>query len=782
MSFGARLRNLRQAAGFTQEELALRASLSPNAVSALERGTRRRPQPHTVRSLAEALGLSEDERSALIAAVPKRGEATSTVIEGSLASPAVSALPRPATPLVGRERELEEVAVLLGQGDSRLLTLTGIGGVGKTRLATEVVLEAAEDFPDGAAMVDLAPLGDPALVLQTIVRTLGLRGGEGQTPGQILRAYLREKELLLALDNFEHLLDAAPEVAGLIEACPDLLVLATSRAPLRVRGEREYPVPPLALPTSTRSSTEDDVLESPSGRLFLERARAVSPGFEITEGNVGAVAAICWRLAGLPLALELAAAKVRLLDPVSLLSRLDEALSSSWARDLPERQRTMRAALDWSHELLSKPQRELLRRLSVFAGGFTLSAAEAVGAADRGADGEEVLELLGGLVEQSLVQAKPTPKGNGVRYGMLEPVRQYALKKLEDSEIAEQARCRHAAFFLDLAERAEPELRGPRQVEWLDRLETEQYNMRSAVSWSLSNREAELAARLAFALARFFWIRGPHVEVFRWMEAALAEDEAGGVMPAGARARARYVAGVMDFRLGGHEILQSVSEEAAAIEDEGDVRGAADALMMSGLAFMRAGDEERALTLLEEGRRRFEAIGDEHGLAMTTVHLGATWLNRGDLARADECFRRGLAFARASGDAMSMFTAHYHLALAAQGKAQYGQACRHYAAFMKISETTRDKPNVGYALLGLAECWSAREKPEHAARLLGAAEALFESMGMQFHFYNMSASFHERHLDLIREMLDPEAFEKAWAEGRAMTLDEALAEALGERK
>lgn len=361
---------------------------------------------------------------------------------------------------------------------------------------------------------------------------------------------------------------------------------------------------------------------------------------------------------------------------------------------------------------------------------------------------------------------------------MLEPVRQYAFEKLEDSEIAEEAWCRHAAFFLDLAERADPELRGPSQVEWLDRLESEQYNLRSAVSWALSNGEAELAARLASALARFFWIRGPHAEVLRWMEAALAEDEAGGVMPAGARARARYVAGVMDFRLGGHEILQSVSEEAAAIEDEGDVRGAADALMMSGLAFMRADDEERSLTLLEEGRRQFETIGDEHGLAMTTVHLGAIWLNRGDLARADECFRRGLAFARASGDAMSVFTAHYHLALAAQGKAQYGQACRHYAEFMKISERTKDKSNVGYGLLGLAECWVARGKPEHAARLLGAAEALFESLGMQFHFYNMSTSFHERHLDLIREMLDPGAFEKVWAEGRELTLEQAVEYAL----
>ena len=313
-SFGARLRGLRQAVGITQEELANRAGLSPNAVSALERGQRRRPYPHTVRALAEALGLDEDKRAALLAAVSARGgPASSTAAEDTPApSSSVSfAILRPAASLVGRERELEEVAGLLGQGDTKLLTLTGIGGVGKTRLAMEVARQAAQSFPDGAAFVVLAPLGDPALVLATIVRTLDLKEGEGQTPGEALVNYLREKSLLLVLDNFEHLLEAAPEVASLVEACPGLVVLATSRAPLRIRGEREYPVPPLALPPSTRSSTKDGVLESPSGRLFLERARAVSPGFEITPENAGAVASICWRLSGLPLAMELAAAKVR---------------------------------------------------------------------------------------------------------------------------------------------------------------------------------------------------------------------------------------------------------------------------------------------------------------------------------------------------------------------------------------------------------------------------------------------------------------------------------------
>ncbi|MDQ4128997.1 MAG: helix-turn-helix domain-containing protein, partial [Actinomycetota bacterium] len=495
--FGTRLRQLREAAGLTQEELAREAGLTARGISDLERGIRKRPYPHTVRSIAVALDLSEGERASLLLSVPKRG--TATVLA---AAPAPGVPPASLTPLVGREREVEEIVGLLGRTAVRLLTLTGPGGIGKTRLSIEATLAslAGGYYPDGVAFVALAPLGDASLVVPTISRTLGLRETAGARPLDVLCQYLRERKFLLVLDNFEHVAEAAPEVVDLLGSCPDLFALVTSRAPLRVRGEREYPVSPLAVPDPARTLGMEEMARTPAVGLFVEQARDASPGFELTQENAAVVAEICRRLDGLPLALELVAAQARFLGPTALLSRLDRALQAEGARDLPERQRTMRATLDWSHDLLHEPERELFRRLSVFAGGFTLEAAEEV-CVDGAVEAEEVLALLGNLVEQSLVVAETSPEGE-TRYRMLEPVRQYAREKLENDEGVSQ---RYARYYLSLAEEAEPRLKGREQVEWLDRLEAENDNLRAAIGWSLEAGDTRMAARFGWAL-RMYWV------------------------------------------------------------------------------------------------------------------------------------------------------------------------------------------------------------------------------------------------------------------------------------
>ncbi len=382
--------------------MASRAGLAAKGIGALERGERKRPYPHTIRALADALELSDAERGAFVASAPKRtgmAFAPTTQSEGS-----APALPVSPTPLIGREQDIAAVRSLHERDGTRLVSLIGPGGVGKTRLALEVAGQLEDRLPDGVAFAALAPVADADLVIPTIAQALGLREAGGRPVRELVHSYLKERRLLLVLDNLEHLLEATPEVAALLASCPSLSVLATSRAPLRLRGEQEYPVEPLPLPDLSRVPALEDVEDVASVRLLMERAREAAPGFGLTQANAAAIAAICRRLDGLPLALELAAARVRALDPTTMLARLDSALPllSGGARDLPERQRTMEAAIRWSYDLLCPREQELLRRLSVFAGGWDLEAVEAVGAGDA-TSAEEVLDLLSALVEQSLV-------------------------------------------------------------------------------------------------------------------------------------------------------------------------------------------------------------------------------------------------------------------------------------------------------------------------------------------------------------------------------------------
>jgi predicted ATPase/DNA-binding XRE family transcriptional regulator len=738
LPFGTRLRRLREAAGLTQEELAARAGLSRNAVGALERGLRKRPYPHTARSLAHALGLSEEERAALLSAVPREGSADASLVPAPATE---SNLPRPSTSLLGREQELTEIRIFLQE--ARLLTLTGTGGVGKTRLAVEAARDVGQHFSDGTVFVALAPLGDSGLVLPTIAQSLGLRESGGRTPRETLYAYLREKRLLLVLDNFEHVLRAAPEVAKLIEACPRLSVLVTSRAPLRVRGEQEYPVPPLALPASTIAPSVEELVGSASGRLFTERAREASPTFELTPHNSGAVAAICWRLAGLPLALELAAAQIRFLDPEALLSRLDQALSAVGARDLPQRQRTIWATLDWSHELLSVEEQILFRRLSVFVGGFSLEAAEVVGA-ESGASGgilaeTTVLETLGRLVEQSLVTATLDEKGSGLRYGMLEPVRQYASERLEESGETEETRRRHFAHYLAFAEEADlsyglltgTKPTGAEGEAWMNRVEREHDNLRASLGWAKERADLEAGLRLAGSLCWFWWMRGYFREGRLWTEDFLKKAERGGPeVVDDARAKALLGAGMLSFGhgdlLGSARFLQ---EGLAAYRVLGNEAGTAATVALLGYVRRAQGEDDRAEELSEEGLRLSRYSGDNRSAAISLSTLGHVARHRGDLARAADLFKEALALWKKLEDRRGVAYSLCNLGVAALERGEAGHALELHEESLGLYEALQDKAGQAFALINLGDVARSSGDEERAVSRYEKALVLHRELG-----------------------------------------------------
>lgn len=752
--FGARLRELREAGGLTQEELAARAGLTAKAVSALERGERKRPYPHTVRSLAEALELPDDERASLLAAVPGRGASEPV---------AAPVLPVPQTPLVGREREVEGISGLLGREVVRLLTLTGTGGVGKTRLALQAARETAGRFQDGVFFVALAPLKDSALVLPTIARVLDLRDIEGRSTLEALRAYLREKRLLLVLDNFEHVLEAAPEIAALIEACRNLCVLATSRAPLRVRGEQEHPVPPLEVPDPSHVPDLEDVGGAPAVRLFVERARTASPAFELTRQNAASVAAICWRLDGLPLALELAAARARFLGPTALLSRLDRALEAGGARDLPERQQTMRATLDWSHDLLHEPEKNLFARLSVFAGGFTLEAAEVVGADEEASD-EDVLVLLGNLVEQSLVLAEPNGDDDGVRYGMLEPIRQYALEKLENSGDAGEVRRRHAGYYLALAEEADPRLKTHEQAIWLPRLETELGNMRAALSCSVEIGWAGRISDMSWTSWTYWWLSGHLSEGRRWMEEALASDPE---MTDTARARLLTLAATLGQALGDFESARLTNDQSMDLFRRlGDEDGMYFAMGTGGLIALGQGRPDEALSLMEEsGERRLE-MGDKWAASAMFAFSATVALGRGDLSRARRLAERALSLARNIGAREAVSVALPTLAAIARTDGDHERAAALFGEGLTLSAKVGDRTNIVYYLERLAEIAVSEGRPDRAARLGGAAEALQKTIEVIAYPHAADRTFYDQQIADARESLGEQAWEAAWADGQ----------------
>jgi predicted ATPase/DNA-binding CsgD family transcriptional regulator len=679
-------------------------------------------------------------------------------------------LPAPLTSFVGREREVAEVADLLRRPDVRLVTLTGPGGVGKTRLALAVAAELAPDFADGAAFVPLAPLADPALVLPTVAAALGVREAGDRPPAAGLVEALRERALLLVLDNFEHVLAAAPPVADLLAGCPGLRVLATSRVRLRLRGEREVPVQPLGLPDPERLPSVEELAEIEAARLFVERARDVRPGFALTEANAAAVSEICRRLDGLPLALELAAARTKVLPPAALLTRLERRLPllTGGAADLPYRQRTLRDTIAWSHDLLSPEEQALFRRLAVFAGGCSLEAAEAA----AGGLGASVLDGVASLVDKSLVRAVDGLEGEP-RFGMLETVREFGLERLAASGEEVAVRGAHAAWFLALAERPERSWKhGPDQARWLERLRAELANLRAALDWLDETGDAEAGLRLAAALVGLWFFLSHRAEGRGRLERAL--DRGIGASPA-VRAKALWALGILEDFLGDRARAIPHLEEALALaREQRDGRGTAAALLSLALATLREGHADQAAELLAEAEAGFADLGDRAGIAVVRYSLGVLAHHAGALGRASALLEDALAIFR---DLQALFGVEMTLMALGSLAADRGDHRRAARLFAEARHAAGTKEALADWLARVATFALAVGQAERATRWFGAAAALAETLGYRTPPFPERARW-ERDAAAARAALGPAAAAAAQAAGRSLAPEQAAAEAL----
>jgi len=726
-------------------------------------------------------------------------------------------LPATRSSFVGRETELRDVKRDLTI--TRLLTLTGVGGCGKTRLALEVARELIGAYPDGVWLVELAPLSEGALVAQAVATVLGVQEQPDRSLTDALVDFLRAKRALLILDNCEHLVDAVARLADtLLNSCSHLRVLATSRESLNVEGELNWLVPSLSVPSLGQSPRVEELAGYESVRLFVERARHRNPAFSLTPENAPAVARICGRLDGIPLAIELAAARVGL-SVEQIAARLDDSLRLliAGSRTASPRQRTLRGTLDWSYALLSEPESRLFGRLSVFAGGWTLESAEVVGTEGDTEQGD-VFDLLSRLVDKSLVVAETTG-GGGVRYRMLEPMRQYAREKLEEGGESEEVQRRHARHFLTLAEQAEPELRGPEDMQWLERLEVEHDNLRAALSWMSKGGEVELGLQLAGALMLFWEAHGHYSEARRWLEKVLEKEE-----HASAAVRAKALYGVSHMA-----ILQSDTDRAEAAAQEGielcaeaEIGGSLVAQLQWKLGFVvrLRGDYERAKKLLEESLTLSREADDKWVIADVLMELGAISLDLDDhewgKAHLEEgidlCQKLGYGLRLADllndlghifllegdferGAALSEEATVLYRERGYKGGLEFGLTNVGWAALLQgdheragasfedsltLCLELGDRLTASASLEGLA-CISGTEgEAEQAARLFGAAEALREATGSER--TPEENALREPYLATTRSRLDEATWEAAWAEGRDMSIERAVEYAHSEEK
>ncbi|MCC6612418.1 MAG: tetratricopeptide repeat protein [Anaerolineae bacterium] len=718
-------------------------------------------------------------------------------------------LPAQITSFVGRERELAQIAQLLRQ--SRLITLSGPPGTGKTRLALEAARTVAGAFRDGACFVSLAPLQEPGMVARAIAQALDVKEA-GSNPAPVaLQNALRDRDLLLVLDNFEHLLAAAPLVSDLLAAAPDLHVLVTSRETLRLYGETEYPIPPLELPTHGPEASLEAMRANEAVRLFVQRAQAASPGFRLDESNASAVAMICVHLDGLPLALELAAARVKFYAPPSLLLRLSSRLEalSLGPRDLPARQQTLRATLAWSYDLLDAGEQALFARLGIFAGGWTLDDAAAV--CDLGLG---VADGLESLVNKNLLRQERAAEGEP-RFMMLETMREYALEKLAQRGELATIGTAHADHFARMAEIAAPAFYTSDERLWMSRLEAQHDNLRAALRWYLAAGEAETCLRLGGNLARFWRMRGYLSEGREWLEKALELDGAAGATAARARAlqgaggityiQSDYRAtrtffeealpifqalgdqtnsahmliglGEVDTEIGNYESALPLLEQACGLmRQSGDVLGYATAVTQLGWAAMRIGDYERARACLNEGLPLFEQLHDRVSASLVYSGLGEIAVRTGEYAEATQLLEQSLSVRRAMADRWGAAASLGSLAWVALRQQDFGRARALLSESISLRKSIGERGGIAWCMEKLAEIAALEHQLAEATRLLGAAAAIRASVQSIVDPTDQPA--YDALIDRLRAGVGDDAFTVAWAAGYRLPLDEAIQMAL----